>query len=190
MFVDMVTAGEKYTANCDISDIQCKCDFLTLDSSLDSEYASRLLSGKPLPITFPTWYQTNQSTGNDKDFSTHVNRSPARLKSVFITSGNSDSARDKEVNIFYHPMAPSTSDQYDLDDEHQVELQIGSKLLPEYPITSVTEALYQLKKAVGTPFQMYARWYRTHKYLIGLDLEKLVEQVLLVLIQKLVTSLL
>ena len=46
-------------------------------------------------------------------------------------------------------------------------------LVPEYPITSVTEALYQLKEAVGTPFQMYARWYRTHKYIIGLDLEKI-----------------
>ena len=60
------------------------------------------------------------------------------------------------------------------NDEHQVWIQTGSKLVPEYPITSVTEALYhQLKEAVGTPFQMYARWYRIHKYIIGLDLEKI-----------------
>ena len=70
-------------------------------------------------------------------------------------------------------MASSTSDQYDLNDEHQVWLQICSKLVPGYFTTFVTEALYQLKKA-GIPFQMYPRWFRTHKYIIiGLDLEKI-----------------
>ena len=49
-----------------ISDIQCKCDLLTLGHSLDNEYASHLLSGKPLPINFATWSHTHQSTGNDK----------------------------------------------------------------------------------------------------------------------------
>ena len=56
-----------------------------------------------------------------------------------------------------------------VEDEHQ----IGSKLVSEYPITSVTEARYQLKKAVGHPFQMYSRWYRTHKYIIGFELGKI-----------------
>ena len=171
-FVDLVIAGGKYTTHRGISDIQCKCDLLILDSSLDNEYASHILSGKPLPINFSTWNQTSQSTGNDNDFSTHINRSLTRLKSAFITSGNNESGRDKEVDIFYHPVASSTSDQYDLNDEHQVCIQIGSKLVPEYPITSVTGALYQLKKAVGTPFQMYARRYRTHKYINGFGLEK------------------
>ena len=85
VFVDLVTAGEKYTANCDTSDSQCKCDLLTLDSSFDNDYASHLLSGKPLPINFSTWNQTNQPTGNDKNPSAHTNRSLTRLKSVFIT---------------------------------------------------------------------------------------------------------
>ena len=49
-----------------ISDIQCKCDLLTLDNSLDNEYAAHLLSGKSLPINFATWPHTNQSIGNDK----------------------------------------------------------------------------------------------------------------------------
>ena len=49
--------------NWDISDIQCKCDLLELDSSLSNEYVSHLLSGKSLPINFNTWNHTNQSTG-------------------------------------------------------------------------------------------------------------------------------
>ena len=60
-----------------------------------------------------------------------------------------------------------------VEDEHPVWLQIGSKLVPEYPITSVTQALYQPKKAVGHPLQMYSRWYRTHKYIIGFELEQI-----------------
>ena len=49
-----------------VSDIQCKCDLLTLDNTLDNEYASHSLSCKSLLINFATWSHTNQSTGNDK----------------------------------------------------------------------------------------------------------------------------
>ena len=45
-------------ANWDISDIQCKCDLLTLDNTLDNEYASHLLSGKSLPIIFNTYLES------------------------------------------------------------------------------------------------------------------------------------
>ena len=172
-FVDTVTAGDKYTANWDISDIQCKWDLLTLDSSLGNEYASHPLSGKSLPINFSTWNQTNQSTGDDKNFSTHINRSLTRLKSVFVTLGQVETARHKEVNDFYHPMSASTQDGYFVEDEHQFRLQTGSKFVPEYPMTSVTESLYQLKNAVGTHFQMYSIWYRIHMYIIGFDFGKI-----------------
>ena len=38
--------GETHTANFDMTDVQVKCDLLTLDNSLENEYASHLLSGK------------------------------------------------------------------------------------------------------------------------------------------------
>ena len=59
-----------------------------------------------------------------------------------------------------------------LEDEHQYWIQIGSKSVPEYPVKSLAESLSQLRKTVGGSFQMYGRWYRTSKYIIGLDLEK------------------
>ena len=71
--------GFQNCANWDLSDIQCKCDLLELDSSLSNEYASHLLSGKSLPINFNTWNHTNQSTGLDKDFSSHTTRAVTRL---------------------------------------------------------------------------------------------------------------
>ena len=71
--------GETHTANWDVTDIQVKCDLLTLDNALENEYASHLLSGKTLPINFSTWNHTNQSTGNDKNFPAHINRALTRL---------------------------------------------------------------------------------------------------------------
>ena len=90
-----------------------------------------------------------------------------------VTLGHTETARHKEINNFYHPVSAGANDEYFVEDEHQFWLQIGSKLVPEYPMASVTESLYQLKKAIGTHFQMYSRWYRTHRYIIGLDLEKI-----------------
>ena len=51
-------------------------------------------------------------------------------------------------------MAAKTNDDYALVDEHQVRIQIGSKLTSEYPINSVTESLHQLKKRVDVPREL------------------------------------
>lgn len=93
--------GGTYTANWGVTDIQCKCDLLIRDNSLDNEYASLLLSGKSLPISFSTWNHTNQSTGGDKNFSAHITRALTRLNSVFITlqsfSANAEHSINKHV---------------------------------------------------------------------------------------------
>ena len=164
--------------NWDFSDIQCKCDLLELDSPLSNEYASRLLSGKSLPISFNTWNHTNQSTGLDKNFSAHITRAVTRLKSIFITLHKLDNLTYKQVNDFYHP-CPSNG-QLTLANEHSYQVQIGSKLVPEYPVNSLAESYRQLKKTVGRAFKMHSSWYRSRKYIIGLDLEKSVVQDLLV----------
>ena len=52
------------------------------------------------------------------------------------------------------------------------QIQIGSTTMPEYPMTTLTETLHQLRKTVGNPLHIYGRWYRSHKYTIGLDLGK------------------
>uniref|UniRef100_UPI0040498795 hypothetical protein n=1 Tax=Flavobacterium sp. TaxID=239 RepID=UPI0040498795 len=157
-----------------ITDIQAKCDLLTLDNSLDNEYAAHLLSGKSLPINFATWSHTNQSTGNDKNFSANIHRALTRLKSVFVTLNSAEGVQYKNANNFFHPIAVKLNDAYDVSDEHSVQLQIGSKIIPEYPMTSVTEAMSQLRKTVGNrPLHIYGRWYRSHRDIIGLDLEKI-----------------
>ena len=92
--------GFQNGVNWDISDIQCKCDLLELDSSLSNEYASHLLSGKSFPINFNTWNHTNQSTGLDKNFSTHITRAVTRLKNIIITLHKPGNVTHKQVNDF------------------------------------------------------------------------------------------
>ena len=60
-----------------------------------------------------------------------------------------------------------------LANEHSYQVQIGSKLIPEYPVNSLSESYSQLKKTVGRSFKMHSSWYRSRKYIIGLDLEKI-----------------
>ena len=158
-------------ANRDISGIQCKCDLLTLDNPLDNEYASHFLSGKSLPISFNTWNRTNQSTGNDKDFSAHITRAVTRLKNIFITLHKPDGVAYKQANDFYDP-AHINAQMY-LGGEHQYQVKIGSKPIPEYPVTSVTESYMQFKTTVGRAFEMHSSWYRSRKCIIGLDLGKI-----------------
>ena len=162
-----------HTDQWNISDIQCKCDLLTLDNSLDNEYASHLLSGKSLPINFATWSHTNQSTNMDKNFSANIHRALSRLKSIFVTLTHADTMQYKEANNFFHPTAVTLSDNYNPNDEHTFQVQIGSKVMPEYPMWSGGETLYQLAKTVGHPLHIFAPWARSHRYIIGLDCEKI-----------------
>ena len=106
-----------------------------------------------------------------KDFSAHITRAVTRLKSIFITLHKHDNVTYKQVNDFYHPS--SSYGQLTLANEHSYQVQIGAKLVPEYPINSLAERYSQLKKTVGRPFKMHSSWYRSRKYIIGLDLEKI-----------------
>ena len=155
--------GHSNGANWDISDIQCKCDLLTLDNSLDNEYASHLLSGKSLPINFSTWNHTNQSTGSDKIFSALITRAVTRLRSIFSTPHKPDGVAYQQANDFYHPA--SNDGRLTLADEHSYQVQIGSKPIPEYPVNSLSECYMQLKKTVGRASKMHSSWYRSRKYI-------------------------
>ena len=108
-----------------------------------------------------------------KSFSANTHRALSRLRSVFVILNTAHSGQYKEANNFFHPIAVKLNDGYDVQDERSFQIQIGSKIMPEYPMSSVTEALYQLGKTVGHPLHIYGRWYRSHRYTIGLYLGKI-----------------
>eukprot|EP00972_Heterocapsa_arctica_P011083 1623443-Heterocapsa_arctica.AAC.1 len=62
------TQADPWGNQLSISDAQIKCDLLTLDSSLENEYASLLLSGKSLPINLSSENHTVQQTGGGNYF--------------------------------------------------------------------------------------------------------------------------
>jgi hypothetical protein len=146
-----------------------------------------LLSGKSLPITYNTFISQMQTiSGQDNPIIT-VSRAITRLKSVFVTLSKDfvgtreDMVGRKFWNDFFSPMHAynySGTLTHEPDAEFEFQLQIGSKLFPEYPIRSHSEAYYQLKKTLGVQasavhnFDISAVKYRDHKFVIGTDCEK------------------
>ena len=126
------------------SDVQLKADLVTLDNSLDNEYASHLLEGKTLPIAFSTFTIASQVITN-LNTTVNVSRALTRLKGVHV-SLSTDQGDAKEVNKFYHPMDGA----YDKENEISFEMQIGAKRYPEYPMQLAAEMFYQLRKSIGS----------------------------------------
>ena len=185
-----------------IQNAQVKVDMCTLDNSLDNNYAQILLSGRSLPINYNTWVSQLQTIVG-KMPTINVTRALTRLKSVFVTldknfvaSDNSATPRTqffrKQWNDFYSPASLDTigglnngnfsgSFVFRQSSEFEFQLQIGSKLFPEYPIRSHSEAYYQLQKALGIQssnlhnFNINGVEYRDSKMIIGIDTEKVIE---------------
>jgi hypothetical protein len=154
-----------------LSDVQLKADLVTLDNSLDNEYSQHLLEGKALPIHFSTFTTASQVIA-DLNVTVNVSRALTRLKSVYV-SLSTDNGGAKEVDNFYHPMGGA----YDKTKELSFEMQIGAKKYPEYPLQSASEAFYQLRKSLGVhdvnaQMSISADDYRSNKFVIGIDTEK------------------
>ena len=164
----------------EIQQFQIKCDVCTLDNALDNEYAQHLMSGKSLPINFATYVTQLQSITSNSAVSINVQRAFTRLKSVFVSLVNSAALTTgvrKEFNFFYNPSYLAAS-PYDSSKDVQFQMQIGSKLFPEYPIWSTQESFYQLRKCLGVQASTFHSIdispieYRKTKYIVGIDTEK------------------
>ena len=158
----------------EISNVQLKCDLVTLDNSLDNEYAQHLLDGGNLPINFGTFTTSSQVINNIKS-SVNVQRAFARMKSVYVSLSNDQNSNKSAVDDFLNPMGAT----YDFQKELQFQMQLGNKLFPEYPIRSVAESYYQLRKVMGDyhsntgAMDINPQDYRSTKYVIGIDTEKM-----------------
>jgi hypothetical protein len=171
-----------------IQDVRVVCDLVTLDSALQNSYAEHVLSGKNLPINYST-YVSQFQTITSSDFAINVSRAVTRLKSVFINFDDAHGATStsdvvhKTFNSFKHPMSGAVYavGDYDYNKEFQWQLQIGSKLFPEYPARSLAESFYQLKKALGIhgsafhSLSITAKQFRTDHFILGIDTEKILE---------------
>jgi hypothetical protein len=159
-----------------IQDVQMKCDLVELDNTLDNEYTQYLMTGKSLPIHFTALTHGSQIFTNVKT-DVKISRSLTRLKSVFVSLIALPDTRNYAEGVpndFWHPMEGT---DYDYNKELQLQIQIGSKLYPEYPIRSLAEAYYQLRKTLGLHFgndgmAMQPRYYRKDTFVAAFDLER------------------
>lgn len=173
-----------------INNVQVKVDVCTLDNALDNSYAQHLLSGKSLPISYNTFVSQMQTIAGQDAPLINVSRALTRLKSVFVTlhkdyGGHRATLLGRKAwNDFFSPMSPDNHDgslTHDQNGEFEFQLQIGSKLFPEYPIRSHNEAFYQLKKTLGVQasavhnFDIDPIEYRDYKFVLGTDCEKVLD---------------
>ena len=128
-------------------------------------------------------------TITSSDFALSVSRSVSRLKSVFInfdadrSNTNENGLFHRSFNTFMGPMAGGnyTNGSYGFTKELQWQVQIGSKLFPEYPCRSIAETFYQLRKSLGvhgSAFHSLAinnKQYMNDHFIIGIDTEKILE---------------
>jgi len=186
---DATTTSQTWSIN----NVQLKCDVVALDNSLDNEYTDHLLSGKALPINFGTFVTQMQMTNSAQNLSVNLSRAFSRLKSIFVNfhiaagpatanvAGNVlfNPGTRKQWNYFYHPMAWET--QYNPDNEVELQIQIGSKLFPEYPIKSNSESFHQLKKCLGIQGSQWhainisSDQYLRERFVVGIDAEKVLQ---------------
>jgi hypothetical protein len=181
--------SDNTTTKWSINNVQVKCDVCTLDNALDNSYAQHLLSGKSLPISYNTFVSQMQ-TVSGPDIAVNVSRALTRLKSVFVTlqkdltGQRGNFVARKSWNDFFSPMSAANANgilRHAPNGEFEFQLQIGSKLFPEYPVRSHAEAYYQLKKTLGVQasavhnFDISAVEFRDHKFVLGTDCEKVLD---------------
>ena len=161
------------------------CDICTLDNNLNNEYVKHLLEGKGLPITYTTYITQSQSVAGYSDISVPVIRSVSKLAASFITFYRDDDPSlgyeyaNKRFCRFYHPhQSHDPAVIYDINKDLELQIQLGSKLYPEYPCNSLTQCFYHLRKALNLPvFHQHSisidfKQYRDRQFIFGFSHEK------------------
>ena len=185
-----IVAANTEVDNWEIINCEVKVDLCTLDNALDNSYANHLMEGTSLPINYSTFISHTQTVTTSK-MAVNVARALTRLKSVFVTfikTPNDENDRFKTFSKdwcdFFSPMSPDNFDgnfKHNSEGEFEFQLQIGSKLYPEYPIRSHAEAFYQLRKMLGIlsssvhNFDINACSFRNDRFIIAIDTEKVLE---------------
>ena len=178
----------------EISNPRVVCDLCSLDNNLNSEYSKHLLESKGLPITYATFITQSQNVKGSTDFSVPVIRSVSKLVATFVTfykkydplNGKSRPSTgyaycDKEFCRFYHPHQnhePLDEGIYGKNKDLEFQIQLGSKLYPEYPCNSITQCFYHLRKALNLPvFHQHSlninfKQYRDRQFIFAFSFEK------------------
>ena len=137
-----------------IQNCQIKCDIRSLNNSLDNSYVNHVLRGNTLKLVYGNYISSIQ-TITSAGAQVNVSRSLTYLRSVFMSLDKTfTEARiqwcSQSWNTFYSTMlgnrdGPSNIKDTDNEIQH-LQLMVGSKMYPEYPIGSHAECFYNLRQ--------------------------------------------
>jgi hypothetical protein len=150
-----------------------------------------MLNGGSFPLRYDNYIsQLQPIPAGTVTVMVNVTRTASRLKSCFVTLNKNSGSQEillmnRTWNDFWSPMISQQSlGNFTYDQDYELDscyIQIGSKVYPEYPIRSHAEAFYQLTKCLGIQasdihnLDINAPQYHMHKFIIGIDLEKVLE---------------
>ena len=166
-----------------IENCSIKADCCTLDNQLNNEYTAHLLAGKALPIKYSTFIN-QQSSISGKLVAVQVARAVSRLQKCFITfykTPATETITDKQAIKLYHPMSEDSTSFYTPGLELEFQIQLGSKLYPEYPCKSISECFSILKQTLNLPDEhlhsvgIDFKQYCSNKFIFAMSFEKVPE---------------
>ena len=134
------------TNNWEILQPEILCDCIGLDPSLSSSFASHLLAGKTLPISYSNIFTMQTSLSTTTAVSIPISRGFSRLNQVYVTftAAKATAPNDPSHPVvdFYGPLG--TQAQSTDTDKFQASYQLGSVKGPVYNIRSIGECFYHL----------------------------------------------
>ena len=190
IFTAANTSGLWSIENCKV-----KVDLCQFDSAMENAYSEELQAGGKYVIRYQTFHAYSQSMPpGSTDFFMQVNRTLSRLTDVFVSLQGGRSAVEadasncphlKQFNDFWSPMAQftaATGQGYDSAGEIDLfSVSLGSKKVTDYDIASHSEAMSQLRKAIGVQsnslhnFDISRQEYMYNKLIMGVSTEILTQ---------------
>jgi len=174
-----------------ITNPTCHYDVLKIDSSLNENYTKHMTENGTLHMPYCTFI-SSLSTILANDSQVSISRSLSKLETIYISLYKkfTDIKRikhgtDKLLNNFWSPnsgVAELVRDSYNIfnyDEKIQnIQLNVGSKVFPVYPIDSTASCLYELRKAMKNNFtdinscNINSDTYRSNKFVTAFNLCK------------------
>jgi len=123
----------------------CRHDFITLDSSLESEFVSKLLSNRQLLCAFNSFHTLYQTLGTGNDTTIAVQRAFTRLNKLFCFFAVDANA---PVDTFLFP-TPFTPGPHHDRKCYKWQVSLGARNFPERRVETVDEMYAMLSAAAG-----------------------------------------
>jgi len=123
----------------------CRHDFITLDSSLESEFVSKLLSNRQLLVAFNSFHVLYQTLGTSNDTTIAVQRAFTRLNKLFCFFAMDANA---PMDTFLFPTRITPGSHYDAKC-YKWQVSLGSRNFPERRVETVDEMYAMLSAAAG-----------------------------------------